>query len=276
MDNALRRTTDHRAARRHERHRAGDRAPAGVAVDRARWCSPAATPATAAPSPSARAALACRRSRRVPFDAADFAAHDGVRATTSSSAYGDLDVVIVAFGVLGEQSEFDDDPAARGGGGARSTTPARVASSLAVAAPVPPPRSRSAGRAVQRRRRAGAQGELRLRLVEGRPRRLRPGPRRLARRQRRVGARRATRVRQHQDDDRTEGGAAVDHAPTRSPTPRSTALRRGSRTVWVPGSLRFVFMRLPPPPGRRLAPHEGLTPVSGSGRRRGGRRSRRP
>jgi decaprenylphospho-beta-D-erythro-pentofuranosid-2-ulose 2-reductase len=43
------------------------------------------------------------------FDAADTETHDAF-VRKLADAYGDLDVAIVAFGVLGDQSEFNDDP----------------------------------------------------------------------------------------------------------------------------------------------------------------------
>lgn len=45
------------------------------------------------------------------FDAAATDTHDGF-ARRLASTYGDIDVVVLAFGVLGDQSEFDDDPQA--------------------------------------------------------------------------------------------------------------------------------------------------------------------
>jgi len=47
----------------------------------------------------------------VPFDAADTASHERFVGELAER-HGDLDVAIVAFGVLGSQEEFDDDPQA--------------------------------------------------------------------------------------------------------------------------------------------------------------------
>lgn len=44
----------------------------------------------------------------VDFDAADTESHEGVLA--AAFAEGDVDVVLVAFGVLGDQQEFESDP----------------------------------------------------------------------------------------------------------------------------------------------------------------------
>lgn len=46
-----------------------------------------------------------------PFDAAATETHDEF-ARRIASTYGDIDVVVLAFGVLGEQADFDDDPQA--------------------------------------------------------------------------------------------------------------------------------------------------------------------
>ncbi len=45
------------------------------------------------------------------FDATDTESHDGF-VRELAAAHGDLDVAIVAFGVLGSQVDFDEDPAA--------------------------------------------------------------------------------------------------------------------------------------------------------------------
>lgn len=49
----------------------------------------------------------------VPFDARDHAGHQGV-IDDAAERIGDLDAVLVAFGVLGDQAIFDDDPVAAG------------------------------------------------------------------------------------------------------------------------------------------------------------------
>jgi decaprenylphospho-beta-D-erythro-pentofuranosid-2-ulose 2-reductase len=68
----------------------------------------------------------------VPFDAADTAGHERF-VRELAARHGDLDVVIVAFGVLGSQDEFDDDPAAAAEAVHVNYTGA-VSSTLAVAA----------------------------------------------------------------------------------------------------------------------------------------------
>jgi decaprenylphospho-beta-D-erythro-pentofuranosid-2-ulose 2-reductase len=65
-------------------------------------------PDTAQPERFARDGLAVDV---VPFDAADTAGHEQL-VRDLADRHGDLDVVIVAFGVLGSQDQFDDDPQA--------------------------------------------------------------------------------------------------------------------------------------------------------------------
>lgn len=68
----------------------------------------------------------------VPFDAADTGSHERFVADLAAR-HGDLDVVIVAFGVLGSQEEFDSDPQAAAEAVHVNYTGA-VSSTLAVAA----------------------------------------------------------------------------------------------------------------------------------------------
>ena len=115
--------------------------------------------------------------------------------------HGDLDVVIVAFGQLGDQAALDDDPA----GAAELVTvnfTGAVSVSLAVAAQF---RRQGHGRLVVLSSVAGERvrkANFVYGVVEGRARRVRPGPRRRARRERRERARRAARFRPLGDDRR--------------------------------------------------------------------------
>ena len=68
----------------------------------------------------------------VPFDAADTAGHARL-VRELAARHGDLDVVIVAFGVLGSQADFDSDPEAAADAVHVNYTGA-VSSTLAVAA----------------------------------------------------------------------------------------------------------------------------------------------
>jgi decaprenylphospho-beta-D-erythro-pentofuranosid-2-ulose 2-reductase len=67
----------------------------------------------------------------VEFDALDPASHQKVVDRTFET-YGDLDLVIVAFGVLGDQKEFDADPVAAADA-ARANYVGAISSSLAIA-----------------------------------------------------------------------------------------------------------------------------------------------
>ena len=133
----------------------------------------------------------------------------------------------VAFGQLVDQAELDDDPAR-----AAAMVTVNYTGAVSVVArrrrPVPPPGPRPPRRAVERRRRAGAQGQLRVRLVEGRPRRLRPGPRRRPRRVGRQRARRAPGLRALADDRGDEGGAVRHHAGRRRRRHRQGAAPRAA------------------------------------------------
>src|SRR5690606_3143479 len=68
----------------------------------------------------------------VEFDAADTAGHEAVVAEAVKLA-GDLDAVVDAFGVLGEQAAFEADPAAAAAAAAATFT-GHVSADLAVAA----------------------------------------------------------------------------------------------------------------------------------------------
>ncbi len=86
-------------------------------------------PDTAQPERFAREGLTVDVVR---FDAADTAGHERF-VRDLAARYGDLDVVIVAFGVLGSQSDFDDSPEAAAEAVHVNYTGA-VSSTLAVAA----------------------------------------------------------------------------------------------------------------------------------------------
>ena len=103
----------------------------------------------------------------VEFDALDHAGHDAL-VRSVADAHGDLDVVIQAFGQLGDDSANDDPVAAAAL--AEVNYVGAVSSGLAVAGQLRAPGPRHARRAVERRRRADAGVELRLRVDQGRPR----------------------------------------------------------------------------------------------------------
>jgi decaprenylphospho-beta-D-erythro-pentofuranosid-2-ulose 2-reductase len=68
-------------------------------------------PASAAPVAERLRAAGATTVEVVPFDARDSAAHAAVIADLYGG-FGDIDLVLLAFGVLGDQVDFDEDPAA--------------------------------------------------------------------------------------------------------------------------------------------------------------------
>ncbi len=127
----------------------------------------------------------------VEFDALDHAGHDAL-VRSIADEHGDLDVVIQAFGQLGDDSVNDDPVAAAAL--AEVNYVGAVSSGLAVAAPTPHAGPRDARRAVERGGRPHPRLELRLRLDQGRPGRVRDRPRPRAARIGRQGARGAARA----------------------------------------------------------------------------------
>lgn len=93
----------------------GGRSEIGLAV--ATRLAPGATVVLAArPGPIAEAVTACRaagaaRVETVAFDADDIGAHEAVVADIEAQV-GDIDVAVLAFGVLGDQSVAERDPVA--------------------------------------------------------------------------------------------------------------------------------------------------------------------
>ena len=116
------------------------------------------------------------RGRPVAFDATDFASHEAFVDDTFDR-FGDFDLVLVAFGVLGDQERAEHDAAA-----ALEIVQTNYTGAVSVTVPLVErlraPGPRHARAAVVGRRRARAPLELRVRLVEGRHRRLLPRPRR--------------------------------------------------------------------------------------------------
>jgi decaprenylphospho-beta-D-erythro-pentofuranosid-2-ulose 2-reductase len=89
------------------------------------------TPSTYEPAVAELQAAGATTVEAVEFDALDTTAHvdfvDGV-----AKRFGDIDVVLLAFGVLGDQDEFDDDPAGAAEAAATNYAGA-VSAGLAVA-----------------------------------------------------------------------------------------------------------------------------------------------
>jgi len=188
----------------------------------------------------------------IAFDATDSAGHAAFIEDVVEQV-GDLDVVVLAFGVLGEQAEFDDDPA-----------------KAAAAVTVNYTGSVSVGLAVAKQLRAQGHGHLVvLSSVAGE---------RVRSANFVYGSSKAglDGFAQGLGDSLVGSGASVlvvrpgfvhssmtegmKPAPFAS-TPEAVAeitvkaLRSGRRTVWAPGILRYVFMifrHLPGPIFRRL------------------------
>ena len=188
----------------------------------------------------------------VPFEANDTASHPGF-VDDLVERFGDLDVVVLAFGVLGDQATFDADPVAAA---------AAVTTNYSGAV--------SVGLAVARRLRTQGHGDLVvLSSVAGE---------RVRRANFVYGSSKAglDAFAQGLGDSLVGSGASVlvvrpgfvassmtaglDPAPM-STTPEAVAaavvkgLRAGRRTIWVPGALRFVFAvfrHLPGPVWRRM------------------------
>jgi decaprenylphospho-beta-D-erythro-pentofuranosid-2-ulose 2-reductase len=179
----------------------------------------------------------------VHFDATDSAAHDAL-VRDLAARHGDLDVVIVAFGELVDQAALDDDPERA----ARVVTvnyTGAVSVGLAAAAQF---RRQGHGRLVflssvagERVRKAGLDG-----FAQGLGDALAgSGASVLVVRPGFVHSR------------MTAGMKAAPFATTPVAVAAATAkaLRRGTRTVWVPATLRpvfSVFRHLPGPVWRRL------------------------
>ena len=163
---------------------------------------------------------------------------------TSFAESGDFDLVLMAFGVLGDQHEFDHDPEAAADAAIVNYVGA-VSSGLAVAEQF---RRQGHGTLVVLSSVAAEtrpQEQLRLRIVQGRPRRLRPGPGRRVGGQRRPRDDRASRLRAHPHDRPPAGPTVLDH--TRSG-------RRGHRPWARTGRRDRVGARHPALRVRRDAP----------------------
>ena len=185
----------------------------------------------------------------------DSTSHDDQPAFVAGvvERHGDLDVVIMAFGVLGDQEVFDADPAAAAGAVDANFTGA-VSSGLAVAARL---RAQGHGRLVvlssvagERVRKAnfvyGASKAGQDAFAQGLADSL-------------VGSGASVLVVRpgfvHSKMTAGMKAAPFSTNPDKVADAVATGLRRGSHTVWVPGVLRFVFsaMRhLPRPLWRKL------------------------
>ena len=188
----------------------------------------------------------------VAFDATDVASHDAfVRGLVS--AHGDLDVVVLAFGQLVEQHELDDDPV-RAAEMVTVNYTGAVSVALAVAAQF---RRQGHGRLVvlssvagERVRKANYVYGSSKAGLDGFAQGLGDAL---------VGTGASVLVVRpgFVHSKMTEGMPAAPFATTPAAVADATvkALRQGRRTVWVPGTLRFVFSafrHLPGPIWRRM------------------------
>jgi len=188
----------------------------------------------------------------VRFDAADTAAHEAF-VRDLAQRHGDLDVVIVAFGQLGEQADLDDDPQ----GAAELVTvnyTGAVSSAMAVAAQF---RRQGHGRLVflssvagERVRKANYVYGSSKAGLDGFAQGLGDAL---------VGTGASVLVVRpgFVHSSMTAGMKAAPLATTPAAVAAATveALRKGRRTVWVPATLRpmfSVFRHLPGPIWRRL------------------------
>jgi decaprenylphospho-beta-D-erythro-pentofuranosid-2-ulose 2-reductase len=188
----------------------------------------------------------------VAFDATDVETHAGVVAEITSMV-GDLDVAVLAFGVLGDQAEFDRDPVAAAAAVHVNYTGA-VSTGLVLAKAL---RRQGHGRLVvlssvagERVRKANFVYGSSKAGLDGFAQGLGDSL---------VGSGASVLVVRpgFVHSRMTEAMAAAPFATTPDAVADAvaTGLARGRRTVWVPGVLRYVFMVLRHLPGvvyRRL------------------------
>jgi decaprenylphospho-beta-D-erythro-pentofuranosid-2-ulose 2-reductase len=188
----------------------------------------------------------------VPFDAAATETHDDfIRGIADE--YGDLDVAIVAFGVLGDQAEFDADPHAAAQAVHVNYTGA-VAMSLAVAGQM---RRQGHGHIAVLSSVAGERGRAANFVYGSSKAGLDTFAQGLADSLVGTGVQ-VTVIRPGFVHSRmTEGMEAAPFAAQPADVARAAVagMRSGRHTVWAPGILRYVFMVLrhvPRPIFRRL------------------------
>jgi decaprenylphospho-beta-D-erythro-pentofuranosid-2-ulose 2-reductase len=188
----------------------------------------------------------------VAFDAADVESHAGVVAEITSMV-GDLDVAVLAFGVLGDQADYDRDPAAAAAAVHVNYT-GSVSTGLALADVL---RRQGHGRLVvlssvagERVRKANYVYGSSKAGLDGFAQGLGDSL---------VGSGASVLVVRpgFVHSRMTEGMTAAPFATTPDAVAEAvaTGLVKGRRTVWVPGVLRYVFMVLRHLPGavyRRL------------------------
>lgn len=176
-----------------------------------------------------------------PFDAAETAGHDAF-VRRLADEHGDIDVAIVAFGVLGDQAQFDDDPQAAAQAVHVNYTGA-VSSTLALAAQM---RRQGHGHITVLSSVAGERGRASNFVYGSSKAGLDAFAQGLA--DSLVGSGvQLTVVRPgFVHSKMTEGMSAAPFATTPPDVARRTvaAMQSGRHTVWAPGILRYVFMVL--------------------------------
>jgi decaprenylphospho-beta-D-erythro-pentofuranosid-2-ulose 2-reductase len=188
----------------------------------------------------------------VPFDAGATATHAGF-VNELASKHGDLDVVIVAFGVLGSQEQFDADPQAAAEAVHVNYTGA-VSSTLAVAAQM---RRQGHGHIVVLSSVAGERGRASNYVYGSSKAGLDAFAQGLGDALSGSGVQ-VTVVRPgfvHTKMTRGLKSAPLATTPRVVGELTVAGMRKGKHTVWAPGGLRYVFMVLrhtPRPIFRRL------------------------
>lgn len=186
------------------------------------------------------------------FDAVDASAHAAFVDHLAADV-GDLDVVVMAFGVLGEQSDFDNDPAAAAAAVTVNYTGA-VSSGLAVARQL---RRQGHGRLVVLSSVAGERVRASNFVYGSSKAGLDGFAQGLGDSLEGSGAKVLVVRPGFVSSAMTAGMKPAPFSTTPEAVAEVTAcgLRSGRRTVWAPGILRYVFMVLRHLPGavfRRL------------------------
>lgn len=184
--------------------------------------------------------------RAVAFDATDSAAHATLIASVAADV-GDLDVVIMAFGVLGEQSDYDADPASAAAAVTVNYTGA-VSSGLAVAHQL---RAQGHGHLVVLSSVAGERVRASNFVYGSSKAGLDGFAQGLGDSLEGSGASVLVVRPGFVHSSMTEGMKAAPFSTTPDKVADAVAsgLGAGKRTVWAPGILRFVFMTLRHLPG---------------------------
>jgi decaprenylphospho-beta-D-erythro-pentofuranosid-2-ulose 2-reductase len=177
----------------------------------------------------------------VQFDAADTASHEGL-VRELAARHADLDVVIVAFGVLGSQEQFDADPQAAAEAVHVNYTGA-VSSILAVAAQM---RRQGHGHIAVLSSVAGERGRATNYVYGSSKAGLDTFAQGLADSLAGSGVR-VTVVRPgfvHTKMTRGLKSAPLAATPRQVAEAAVAGMRAGKHTVWAPPALRYVFMGL--------------------------------